>query len=69
MSKVINYLLERYGVSAKKWKKLQIYSSPSAITKFVNNNKSFLKTFRNNIKDISRVLNIIITIAEVASNI
>ncbi|MBR5545125.1 MAG: hypothetical protein IKU66_06590 [Clostridia bacterium] len=67
MKKVINFLLEKYGVSTKKWVKMNIYSSPNALYKFVNNNKSTLKNFRNNIKDIALVLNIIITITEVAT--
>ena len=67
MKRVCNYLLERYGVSEKKYKKTTKYKTPSKIYKYVYENKSKIKNLRNNFSAIATFLGILLTVANATS--
>ena len=67
MKRICNYLLDRYGVSAKKYRKTTKYNTPSKIYKYVYENKSKIKNLRNNFSAIATFLEILLTVINAAS--
>ena len=67
MKRVCNYLLDRYGVSTKRYKKTTKYKTPSKVYKYVYENKSKIKNLRNSFSSIATFLEILLTVINAAS--
>ena len=67
MKKTCDYLLKRYGVSSKKYRKTTKYKTPNSIYKYVNQNKSKIKNLRNSFSAIATFLEIVMTVITVGS--
>ena len=64
---IIKKIISKIGVICKRYKKSIKYKDPKKIYKYVNENKSKIKSFKNNISSIATFLGILMAVVNVGS--
>ncbi len=64
---LLEFILSHYGLSKKAYAKRTKYKEPGKLLEFVNANKSQIKNLKSGIADISKFMDILLTVADCAA--